>query len=356
MDTFPISESGGWDPFGEVSAIDQKREFVVFAAAEGANIRELCRRFGVSPTTGYKGLNRHRREGLTGLQERSRRARSCPFRTAGAAEAKALEIRELSNNAWGGRKIKRTLEDRGETGIPAASAITTILRRRGRLTEAALAEHPGPWTRFEPASPNELWQMDFKGPFATQAGRCHPLTALDDCSRYNLVLAACGDEQARAVRGELEKAFRRYGLPLAMLMDGGSPWGDWADPWTRFTVWLMGLGVRVLHGRPRHPQTQGKEERFHRTVKAEVMNGRSFRDLSDCQRAFDEWRPRYNHERPHEALDMARPAERYRPGPRVFPEVLPAIEYGPGDQVRKVDGGGFISFKNRPWRHNHSLA
>ena len=111
----------------------------------------------------------------------------------------------------------------------------------------------------------------------------------------------------------------------------------------------MRLGVHVPHGRPCHPQTQGKEERFHRTFKAEVVNEFSFRHLADCQRAFDDWRPRYNHERPHDALDLATPGERYRPSSHSFPDVLPAIEDAPGDQVRKVDGDGFISFKNRPW-------
>lgn len=343
-------------PFREVSMMDQRREFVMFATAEGANIRELCRRFGISATTGYKWLDRSRQEGMAALKERSRRPRSCPFQTAAAVEAKVLEVRELSNNAWGGRKIKRALTDRGETAIPAASTITAILRRHGRLSEAQAAEHPGPWTRFARASPNELWQMDFKGHFPMHAGRCHPLTALDDHSRYNLILAACGDEQEATVRGHVEAAFRRYGLPLAMLMDGGSPWsGPNGEALTRFSVWLMRLGVRVAHGRPYHPQTQGKEERFHRTFKAEVTNGRSFHDLAECQRAFDDWRPRYNHERPHEALEMARPAERYRPSSRAFPETLPPVEYGPGDQVRKVDSDGFISFKNRPWRISKAL-
>jgi integrase-like protein len=143
---------------------------------------------------------------------------------------------------------------------------------------------------------------------------------------------------------------------LAMLMDNGPPWGDpGGEPLTRFSVWLMRLGVRVAHGRPRHPQTQGKEERFHRTLKAEVVSGRGFRDLPDCQRAFDDWRPRYSHERPHEALGMATPAQRYRPSSRPFPEVPPPVEYASGDQVRKVDGDGFISFKNRPWRISKAL-
>ena len=111
----------------------------------------------------------------------------------------------------------------------------------------------------------------------------------------------------------------------------------------------------MLHGRPHHPQTQGKEERFHRTLNAEVVNGNSFRDNPDCQRAFDEWRPRYNHERPHEALGMATPGDRYRSSPRTFPNELPLIEYAPGDQVRKVDVQGFISFKNRSWRISKAL-
>jgi transposase InsO family protein len=337
-------------PFCEVSVMAQKQDFVVFASVEGANVRELCRRFGISPTTGYKWLERYRQQGWAGLNERSRRPQGSPHRTAPSIEAKVLEVRERSNNAWGGRKIKLVLENQGEAEVPAASTITQILRRHGRLSES-LAEHPGPHQRFERDSPNELWQMDFKGHFATHTGRCHPLTALDDHSRYNIVLSACGDERGPTVRRELQGAFRRYGLPLAMLMDNGPPWGDPdGNPYTGFGVWLMRLGIRVLHGRPRHPQTQGKDERFHRSLKAEVMNGRSFRDLDECQRAFDEFRPRYNHERPHEGIGMATPGQRYRPSSRPFPEVLPPIEYAPGDHVRKVDTDGFISFKNRPWR------
>jgi transposase InsO family protein len=339
-------------PFREVSIVDQRREFIAFAMKEGANIRELCRRFGISRQTAYKWLERYRREGLEGLSDHSRRPKTSPLRTAPAMEAKVLGVRDLSNNVWGGRTIKRTLENLGETGVPAASTITEILRRYDRLTEAGAAAHPGPWQRFERPSPNELWQMDYKGHIAMHGGgRCHPLTVLDDHSRYNIVLAACGDERGETVSGHLRPAFRCYGLPLAMLMDNGTPWGEPSgDSYTGFTVWLMRLGIKVLHGRPYHPQTQGKEERFHRTLKAEVFNGKSFRDLADCQRAFDKWRPRYNHERPHQGIGMATPAERYQPSSRPFPELLPPIEYAPGDHVRKVSGDGFINFKNRAWR------
>jgi hypothetical protein len=190
--------------------------------------------------------------------------------------------------------------------------------------------------------------MDFKGDFATAQGRCHPLTVIDDHSRYALALEACSTQQDRPTRDRLMSVFRRYGLPEAMLMDNGSPWGEpGGGPFTSFSVWLMRLGVRVAHGRPYHPQTQGKDERFHRTLKAEVLFGRHFTDLPECQRAFDQWRHVYNYRRPHQAIDLATPSERYRPSPRAFPETLPLIEYADGDIVRKADKGGDITFQNR---------
>src|SRR5207302_741424 len=177
----------------------------------------------------------------------------------------------------------------------ALSTVHTILKRRGRI------EPPGgtpgePYRRFEKARPNLLWQMDFKGHMAlVNGGTCHPLTVVDDHSRYAVCLSACGNEQGTTVRRELVVSFRRYGLPDAILVDNGSPWGD--GPRQRFTelgVWLLKLGVDVLHSRPYHPQTRGKNERFHRTLKAEVCTFRRFRDLADAQRAFDRWRTVYN--------------------------------------------------------------
>jgi transposase InsO family protein len=334
-------------PWREQSVMDQREEFVRFALAPGANMRELCRRFRVSRSNGYKWLKRYLTEGRTGLSDRSRRPLHSPSRTPKPVEDEVLRIREKSNNAWGGRKIRRVMRNSGQAEVPTPSTITEILRRHGKLEERS-HEHPGPYQRFERAAPNELWQMDFKGHFALAQGRCHPLTVLDDHSRYSLALSACGNEQDATVRAQLVRVFRRYGLPLAMLMDNGAPWGDAGDqPHTVFTVWLMLLGVRVSHIRPLHPQTQGKDERFHRTFKAEVLSGKSFRDLLACQHAFDRWRHVYNHERPHEALAFATPADRYRASPRSFPETPPAIEYGPGDTVRKVDPDGQISFKGR---------
>jgi transposase InsO family protein len=318
--------------------------------APKANISELSHRFGISRNNGYKWLRRFAAEGRDGLAARSRRPLTSPARTDGVVESQVLRVRAESNNAWGGRKIAKVLRSEGWPEVPSPSTITEILRRHGKLEQSAPA-HPGPWQRFERAQPNELWQMDYKGHIALLRGRCHPLTVIDDHSRYALGVEACGDEQDATVRERMTVIFRRYGMPVAMLADNGSPWGGTNEqPLTMFAVWLMRLGIRISHGRPYHPQTQGKEERFNRTLNAEVLIGCTFADLADCQVAFDRWRPRYNHIRPHEALGMATPDSRYRVSPRVFPERLPPIEYGPGDLVRKVDSDGCISFKNIYWR------
>jgi len=335
-------------PWRERSVVDERREFVKLAMLAGANKSELCRRFGISRSKGDKWLKRYQREGEKGLVDRSRRPHRSPLRSSQLSEAEVLRIRDGSNNAWGGRKIWKVMEDEGWPEVPCPSTITAILRRHNRL-ETNRAEHPGPFKRFERAHPNELWQMDYKGHFALLQGRCHPLTVLDDHSRYSLGLEACADEQDPTVRQRITKIFRRYGLPLAMIMDNGSPWGG-DDRFNGFEVWLMRLGIRVAHGRPYHPQTQGKDERFHRSLKAEMLKGKSYCDIEACQRAFDDWRHIYNHKRPHDALGLETPSTRYRPSPRTFPEQLPAIAYGPGDQVRTVSIDGFISFRGRPFR------
>lgn len=323
-------------PWREVSTMSLRKEFVMLACRENVNVAQLCRRFGISRKTGYKWLVRHKLEGDPGLNDIPRRPRNSPKQTGKTVESLVLSLRD-EHPAWGGRKIKRRLEDMGNHGLPAPSTITQILRRHQRLDPNESAKHM-PWQRFEHDTPNSLWQMDFKGHFTTRAGRCHPLTALDDHSRYSLCLDACFDERADTVRDRLTRAFRRYGLPERMTMDNGSPWGsDSNHPYTVFTIWLIRMGIKVGHSRPYHPQTQGKDERFHRTMKVEVLKGQTFLDLEHCQRRFDEWRHIYNTQRPHEGIGMSTPASRYTPSPRTFPETLPPIEYGPGDIVRKVN-------------------
>ena len=343
-------------PWHEVSAMSLRLEFVTLAAADGASVRQLCRRLRISPKTGYKWLARYRAGGAAGLADRSRRPAATPGATPADVARAVLDLRDR-HPAWGGRKLRRRLLDAGPVApaaVPAASTVTAILRRHDRL--GPRAGTPRDWQRFESPAPNRLWQMDFKGHFPTAAGRCHPLTVLDDHSRYALAVVACADERGATVRGHLEAVLGRYGLPDRILCDNGPPWGNaMADPHTELTAWLLRLGVAVSHGRPGHPQTQGKDERFHRTLAAEVLQGAHLADLAACQRRFDAWREVYNHQRPHEALGLAVPATRYRPSGRSLPAELPPLVYVPTDVVRVVSRNGDISFRGREWRISRAL-
>jgi transposase InsO family protein len=280
-------------PWQEATRVFLREEFVKLASVAGVNRHELCRRFGISPKTGYKWLARHALEGARGLEDRSRRPRRSPLHTAAAIEQEVIRLRAESRNCWGGRKLSRQLADQGGPRL-APSTVTGILRRAG-LINPELTAAATPWQRFERGGPNELWQMDFKGHFALLSGaHCHPLSVLDDHSRFSVALTACGDERGATVQTALTAVFRRYGLPAAMLMDNGAPWGDREHPYTGLSLWLIRLGIRVSHGRPYHPQTQGKDERFHRTLKFELLRHYNFTGLEHCQREFDRFRDRYN--------------------------------------------------------------
>lgn len=335
-------------PWEEVSIMSQRLEFVTLAAAERANIRHLCRCYGISSATAYKWLHRFQSIGVNGLADRSRRPHHSPSRSAVEMEEAIINLRG-KHPAWGGRKLRDRLLALNYTAVPSASTITAILRRHQLLDPKESAKHRA-FQRFERAAPNELWQMDFKGEFKLPQGRCYPLTILDDHSRFAIALEACAKNTRNITQTALIKVFRLYGLPAQITCDNGSPWGSRGRYYfTGLGVWLLRLGIRVSHSRPHHPQTQGKDERFHRTVQAEVLRYHAGDTLAQWQLIFDQWRVVYNTERPHEALSMAVPASRYQPSQRRYPEQLPTIEYGATDIVRKVRRYGHIKYEGREY-------
>lgn len=345
-------------PFTGKSAMDVKREFVTLARVEGANLSELCRRFGISRPLAYRLLDRHAAEGEAGLAERSRRPLTSPLRTGEAIEGKVLAVR-AAHPAWGGRKIARRLRDQG-LDAPSPATVTQILKRHG----VALGRHGGGhprFIRFEREAPNDLWQMDFKGHVATARERLHPLTILDDHSRFCIALGACADERQETVKAHLTRAFERYGLPMAMITDNGSPWGagrlarrgglnSSGLAWTELGVWIAEQDIAVKRSAPLHPQTLGKDERFHRTLLAEALSGPLFADIDEAADALDAWRAVYNTQRPHEALGLATPASRHTVSPRCFQPKPAPFDYAPGDQLRRVYDGGRIDFKGKTYR------
>jgi transposase InsO family protein len=335
-------------PWYKETIMSQKQEFVRWAAISGS-FHGACRRYGISRKTGYKWLARFRDLGPAGLEEQSRRPHHSPRKTNEDAERKILTARE-EHPAWGGRKLKRWLEDRGATGLPAPSTITEILRRHGRIDPEESRKRE-PLRRFEAPEPNDLWQMDFKGPFRVELQPCHPLTILDDHSRFSVSLKACEDHKRATVKRHLREAFDAYGLPQAMLVDNGGPWAPATmGEWTKLSVWLLRMGVDVIRSRVRHPQTLGKDERFNKTLLIECILGHDFSTFNQVQSYFDRWRDVYNYERPHESLGLKPPASRYKVSPRAYPTSLPPIEYEAGDKVRKVSDIGKIGFEGRTWR------
>lgn len=329
------------------SVVEERMAFCQLAGLEGANVSELCRRFGISRQTGYVWLGRL--GAGEPAQDRSRRPHASPRRTALGLEQAVLAVRD-AHPAWGARKIVRRLSDLA-IAAPAASTVHTILQRNDRIAPNA-GRDPAPG-RFEREAPNLLWQMDFKGKVQLRNGHwCFPLTIIDDHSRYALGLRACANEQRSTVQAALETVLRQHGLPLAFYTDNGNPWGTGVPgQWTRLRVWLLKLGIQLIHARPYHPQGRGKNERFHRSLKAEVLDLVSLADFDQAQSAFDRWRNLYNNNRPHQAIGMNVPASRYRASSRPFPPRLPEPSYDPGEIVRRVGTSkAYISFKGRHWR------
>jgi len=336
-------------PWKEEKLMSLKLEFLEDALSKQYTFAELCRRFNITRKTGYAILKRYQAEGVSGLEPRSKKPLSSPFRVADETEQAVIDLRK-QHPTWGAKKILKVLTIKNIPQLPKKSTVNQILKRNNLITiEESLKRQK--LIRFERESPNDLWQMDFKGHFQLLTKEiCHPLTMLDDHSRYSLCIKACQNEQHLTVKARLIRVFKTYGLPKQINVDNGNPWGNSKLlRHTAFTVWLMRLGIRVTHSRPRHPQTNGKLERFHRTLKEDVILRRPLRTFSHAQQVFDKWRYEYNNERPHEAIDLNVPSSRYTNSTRHMPDKLPPIEYQAGAVLRKVRGNGYISYNGNEY-------
>ena len=190
-----------------------------------------------------------------------------------------------------------------------------------------------------------MWQTDFKGDFALLDGtRCFPLDILDDHSRFAIKIAA--KPNTLGVTESFREAFYEYGLPRAVLSDNGWTFRGCQGGYTQFEKWLMNHDVLPIHGRIKHPQTQGKIERFHRSMKTELLNHKDFLNLEDANRALQEWRNKYNNIRPHEALGMKCPADIYIPSDRTYYDDVDIYEYSGQYHIIKVNSWGYVRFDN----------
>lgn len=326
-------------PWEDRTVKDQRREFAE-AAQQGSNFSALCREYGISRPTGYKWLKRY--EGGEALEDRSRRPNRSPNRIEPEVEQEILDIR-AENPGWGAKRIQCILDRRGCESLPCVKTVNNVLNRNGCISPEESAKRK-PYQRFEKDACNKLWQTDFKGEFRMADQRyCYPLTILDDHSRFSIAIVPRLSTE-NVVIPAFQTVFSEFGLPDAILSDNGAQFAGFRNGYTQFEKWLMSLDVLPIHGRVRHPQTQGKIERFHRTMKSELLQHTVMRNIDDAEEKFALWRRRYNEQRPHEALGMRCPAEVYIPSQRSVPEVIPAFTYGGEFHVIKVNSWGYVRF------------
>lgn len=344
-------------PWQSESVMLQRQKLVEKMLLPGSRVDEVCSEFGVSRKTAYKWLKRYQEGGLESLADMSRRPVHQPNRSADLTEERVIQAHHQFPH-WGPYKLKHYLiNEQLLQATPSHRTIGRILKRHGCEVIKNHRSAPAK-TRFERDRPNALWQMDFKGSFMTQAARCYPLTVLDDHSRFSMGLKACQDETKQTVKAHLESIFQDYGLPDQINVDNGNPWGA-ADleSLTSLQVWLIKLGIKLTHSAPYHPQTNGKDERFHRSLKLEVLHQRKYKNQSDIQKAFDEWRHVYNFKRPHQAIGNLPPSSRYQPSARQWSDQEEPYYYNQLDLVRKVTKDrGMFCFKGKRYRAGKGLS
>ena len=332
-------------PWKEKRLETMREEFVKRVLQHEKSKSKLCKEYGISRPTGDKWIARYLAN--EPLSDQSRAPKVTPHKTDAEIEAMIVAYRK-QYPAIGAVKIHRMLTDEGVTGLPSARTMNTIFKRNGLITrEASLSSTP--LERFEKTYPNEMWQADFKGNFLMKNGvRCHPLNIVDDYSRFNLCCHPLLSETYAEVRPQMERLFLEYGMPFSFLCDNGNPWGTaQSTGYTRFEVWFMELGILTLHGRIRHPQTQGKDERFNGSFTREFLKYNSIENLEDAVLKFAKYRDFYNNKRPHHSLSLHVPSSKYRASATKYPSKIEEWTYSNDCKIHTVKETGYITIRGQ---------
>jgi transposase InsO family protein len=328
--------------------VDQRKKFLEQYESGERSMAELCRFYEISRQSGYKWLERGRKEGEAGLADRSRAAHHHPNQISAGIEKQIIALRH-QHPSWGPRKLQWVLRSkRPKLRWPAVSTIGAMLKREGLAVprkhhrKTPLYTHPLQHAR----QANDVWCADFKGWFLTQdQQRIDPLTVTDAASRYLLRCRAVEKTNTEHVLAIFEAAFREYGLPLSIRTDNGPPFASRAIAGlSPLALYWMKLGIVVERIEPGHPEQNGRHERMHRTLKAETASP-SAANRRAQQQAFDRFQQTYNHQRPHEAIAMCTPASCYAVSPRPYPGKVGPPEYDSHWQVRKVRSCGRFGWK-----------
>ena len=328
--------------------MDERLRFVA-RLLEGEKMAVLCREFGISRKTGYKIYTRYKDCGLEGLTDRSRRPHRHANRLPFQIETLILQLKK-EHPSWGAPKIREKLRRRhGGLTLPAISTVHAVLDRHGLVTRGRKRRYRAEGTTLsKPTHPNDLWCADYKGEFMLADKRyCYPLTITDFASRYLLCCEALSATKETFAFAVFERAFKDFGLPLAIRTDNGTPFASASAFFglSKLSVWWLRLGIHIERIRPGHPQQNGRHERMHLTLKKEATRPAAMNFLQQ-QAKFDRFIRCYNLERPHQALDMKYPSELYQPSPRPY-RGLGELEYPLHDRTITVTRCGRICFGRR---------
>lgn len=334
-------------PWKARDPVDLRMEFVT-RRRKGERMADLCREFGISRKTGHKIWNRFKDVGVEGLFDASRAPRRIPHKTAD--ELVELVVAERRKHpTWGPKKLKSMIESSGIL-LPSAATLYTVLRKRGLIEpkKVRVRAAPRPTKLRMTTAPNEVWSADYKGQFRLGNGEyCYPLTVTDHFSRFILgceAMSAIRDETARECFLAL---FQEHGVPTAIRTDNGPPFASTAlATLTRLSVLWLRLGIELERIEPGHPEQNGRHERMHRTLKQETTRPAAENMLQQQER-FDAFVAEFNNVRPHESLDMKKPADFFAPALRRLPAKLPEPSYPLHDDVLRVEENGLLRVMKR---------
>lgn len=346
-------------PWMERDKMSEKYRFILCCEEPGTNIGAICSEFGISRSTGSKWLKRYREDGLRGLEEKSRRPKSCPLALSADVVCEISLLSEGSKKPKAKRIHARLKRNLAPEQVPSLSTVHRVLERLGRVEKRRRrkSEAMKPDGAVTAERCNDAWTTDFKGWWRTRdTKRCEPLTIRDEFARYLLDLYGFVQVRTEAVKDRFRWCFEVYGIPVSIWSDNGSPFASTTAlcGLTRLSAWFIKLGITPKRIPKASPWCNGGHERLHLDI-ANELESHPERDCASQQRAFNQWRVEFN-DTPHGYLSDRTPAEVYQKSSRIFDPREPEYEYPKSFEVRKVDSGGFLYFHNEKYYLSKALV
>ncbi len=322
---------------------------------EGRSVAEVARAHGVSRSWLYELLARYRAQGAEGLRPQSRRPRSSPTRVSAEMEEEIVTLRKaLADEGLdaGAATIHYHLlcrHRRGKKSVPSVATIWRVLSRRGFVVPQPHKRPRSSWRRFCAELPNECWQADTTHWALADGTEVEILNVIDDHSRLLVASRAFGAAKVADVVETFHQGVAAYGLPASMLTDNGAIFtAESRHGRCAMENELAALGVAYKHSRPYHPQTCGKVERFHQTLKKHLARQRRPETLAGLQAQLDRFAAYYNAVRPHRALGRRTPAAAFAARTKATPKLAPlAVEGHHRVRRDRIDKAGRVTLRYR---------